>query len=183
MDGFRVVRRQTPHRWAGLVVLPAALLIALAFCSLLLMIQDKSPVEAAVVLFQGGFGSLHALQDTMLKAIPIFLCSLGVSIAFRMKVWTIGAEGQFALGGVGATWAVLTFPDLPMPAMLLTMLACAAVTGGLWGMLPGLLKLKFGLNEIISTLMLNYIGIEFMRYLVYGPWKDPGSMGLSLIHI
>lgn len=180
MDGFRVVRRQTPHRWAGLVVLPAALLIALAFCSLLLMIQDKSPVEAAVVLFQGGFGSLYALQDTMLKAIPIFLCSLGVSIAFRMKVWNIGAEGQFALGGVGATWAVLAFPDLPMPLMLTVMLLCAAVAGGLWGMLPGLLKLKFGLNEIISTLMLNYIGIEFMRYLVYGPWKDPGSMGFPM---
>ena len=180
MDGFRVVRRQTPPGWVSFAVLPAALLIALVFCSLLLMIQDKSPVKAAVVLFQGGFGSLYALQDTMLKAIPIFLCSLGVSVAFRMKVWNIGAEGQFALGGVGATWAVLTVSGLPMPLMLCLMLLCAAVAGGLWGLIPGYLRLKFGLNEIISTLMLNYIGIEFMRYLVYGPWKDPGSMGFPM---
>ena len=76
---------ETTMPGCAIVVLPAALLIALAFCSLLLLIQDKSPVEAAVVLFQGGFGSLYALQDTMLKAIPIFLCSLGVSVAFRMK--------------------------------------------------------------------------------------------------
>lgn len=180
MDGFRVVRRQNELRWAGFAVFPAALLIALACCSLLLMIQDKSPVEAAVVLFQGGFGSIHAFQDTLLKAIPIFLCSLGVAIAFRMKVWNIGAEGQFALGGVGATWAVLSFPELPMPLMLTAMLLCAGVCGGLWGLVPGYLKLRFGLNEIISTLMLNYIGIEFMRYLVYGPWKDPGSMGFPM---
>lgn len=180
MDGFRVVRRQTSPGWVSFVVLPAALLIALVFCSLLLMLQGKSPLQAVAVLFQGGFGSLYALQDTMLKAIPIFLCSLGVSVAFRMKVWNIGAEGQFALGGVGATWAVLTFPGLPMPLMLTVMLLCAAAAGGLWGLIPGYLRLKFGLNEIISTLMLNYIGIEFMRYLVFGPWKDPGSMGFPM---
>jgi simple sugar transport system permease protein len=97
-----------------------------------------------------------------------------------MKVWNIGAEGQFALGGIGATWAVLMWPDLPMPMMLSVMLFCAGIAGGLWGLIPGFLKLKLGLNEIISTLMLNYIGIEGMRYLVYGPWKDPGSMGFPM---
>ena len=180
MDGFRVVRRQEPLRWAGFVVLPVALLIAMAFCSLLLILQEKSPVQAAVVLFQGGFGSVYAFQDTLLKAIPLFLCSLGVSVAFRMRVWNIGAEGQFALGGVGATWAVLMWPDLPMPLMLAAMLLCAGVAGGIWGLIPGFLRVRFGLNEIISTLMMNYIGIEFMRYLVYGPWKDPGSMGFPM---
>lgn len=180
MNGFRIVKRQEPLRWAGLVIIPTALVIAFVVCSLLLLIQDKSPLHSFALLLQGGFGGRYPLEDTLLKSIPLFLCSLGVSIAFRMKVWNIGAEGQFALGGVGATWAVLMFPDLPIWAMLPLLLLCAAMAGGVWGMVPGWLRLRFGLNEIISTLMLNYIGIEFLRYLIYGPWKDPASKGFPM---
>ncbi len=180
MNGLRVVKRRTPPGRISLLIVPAAVLIALAACSLPLLIQGKAPLRAFGLLFAGGFGGLYPLEDTLLKALPLFLCSLGVSVAFRMKVWNIGAEGQFALGGVGATWAVLTFSGLPAWVMLPLMLLCAAVAAGLWGMVPGLLRVRFGLNEIISTLMLNYIGIEFLRFLIYGPWKDPAGKGFPM---
>ena len=183
MTGFRVVGRDAPLPlgWKSFAILLTALAFAFFVCSMLLLVQGKSPWTALVLLLQGGFGGRYPLEDTLLKAIPLFLCSAGVSIAFRMKVWNIGAEGQFALGGVGATAAVLLLPpDAPAWIMLPSMMLGAALSGGLWGFLPGLLKLRFGLNEIISTLMLNYIGIELMRYLVYGPWKAPSSMGFPM---
>ena len=183
MLGIRIKKRETPLRFGALIIIPCALLVAFLFCSFLLLVQGKPPIKAFYTLILGGFGDRFALEDTLIKAIPLFLCSLGVSIAFRMKIFNIGAEGQFALGGVGATWAVLMFPGLPMYFMLPLMLLCAAMAGGIWGCLPGALKVKFGLNEIISTLMLNYIGIEFLRYLIYGPWKDPGSMGFPMTAI
>lgn len=180
MNGLRVVKRRTPLGKCSVLIIPASVLMALAVCSLLLLLQDKPPLRAFGLLFEGGFGGRYSLEDTLLKALPLFLCSLGVSVAFRMKVWNIGAEGQYALGGVGATWAVLTFAGLPPGLLLPLMLLCAAVAAGLWGMVPGLLRVRFGLNEIISTLMLNYIGIEFLRYLIYGPWKDPASKGFPM---
>jgi simple sugar transport system permease protein len=97
-----------------------------------------------------------------------------------LQIWNIGAEGQFALGAVGATWAALSFPHLPWFVLLPTMLAAASVLGGLWGLIPALLKLKMRANEIIVTLMLNYIAILILDYLVYGPWKDPTSFGFPM---
>ncbi len=132
------------------------------------------------MLFKGAFGSRFAIEDCLVKAIPIFLCSLGVAVAFRLQVWNIGAEGQFALGAVGATWVALSFPDLPGPILLPAMIAMAALAGGLWGMIPAILRQRLRTNEIIVTLMLNYIAILFLDYLVYGVWKDPTSFGFPM---
>ncbi len=177
---IRIRKRQTPLRFGTALVMPPALLFAFTVAGLLLLLQDKDPVQAFVYLFQGGFWGRFPIEDTLVKTIPLFLCSLGVSIAFRMQIWNIGAEGQFALGGIGATAAVLLFPNLPGILLIPLVLLFAALAGGFWGFVPGILKLKFGLNEIISTLMLNYIGIEFLRYLVYGPWKHASSMGFPM---
>jgi simple sugar transport system permease protein len=116
----------------------------------------------------------------VLKAIPIFLCSLGVAIAFRLKVWNIGAEGQFAFGAVGSTWVALAFPDWPAYFLLPAMIAMAVAAGGFWGLIPAFLRTKLRTNEIIVTLMMNYIAILFLDYLVYGVWKDPSSFGFPM---
>lgn len=183
MTGFRVVGRDAPLPlgWKSFAILLTALAFAFFVCSMLLLVQGKSPWTALVLLLQGGFGGRYPLEDTLLKAIPLFLCSAGVSIAFRMKVWNIGAEGQFALGGVGATGRRAASAS-GRPGMDHAALhdAWGCSLRRTLGFLPGLLKLRFGLNEIISTLMLNYIGIELMRYLVYGPWKAPSSMGFPM---
>jgi simple sugar transport system permease protein len=103
-----------------------------------------------------------------------------VAIAFRLQIWNIGAEGQYALGAIGATWVALQFPDLPWFIILPGMLVMASIAGGIWGLIPALLKLHMRANEIIVTLMFNYLAILFLDYLVYGPWKDPISFGFPM---
>ncbi len=154
--------------------------LSLAVSGLLLALRGTPPLDGLAVLFKGAYGSRFAIEDCLVKAIPIFLCSLGVAVAFRLQVWNIGAEGQFALGAVGASWVALTFPGLPSPFMLPSMIVMAVLAGGLWGMVPAILRQHFRTNEIIVTLMLNYIAILFLDYLVYGVWKDPTSFGFPM---
>lgn len=173
-------RRQEPWFWGSCLVVPVALALSLALCGLLLAVQGKPALLGLAYLADGAFGSAHALQDTVLKAVPIYLCALGVAVAFRMQVWNIGAEGQFALGAVGATFAVMHFSQSPAWVLLPMMFLCAGAAGGLYALIPALLKTRLRVNEIITTLMLNYIGINFLHWLVYGPWKDPTSFGFPM---
>jgi simple sugar transport system permease protein len=147
---------------------------------MMLAVQGKPPLEAVRILWDGAFGASYSIEDTVLKSVPIYLCALGVAFTFRMQVWNIGAEGQFALGAIGATWAAMNFPDQPMLVLLPLMFLCSAVAGGFWAFIPAILKTRLKVNEIISTLMLNYIGILFLDYLVYGSWKDKASHGFPL---
>lgn len=174
------VKRQEPLGWGSCLVFFAALALAFTVSGLLLAMQGKPPADALWLLVHSAFGSGYALEDCLIKAVPIFLCSLGVGLTFRLQIWNIGAEGQFALGAVGATWAALTFPGWPWYTLLPTMLLCASLTGSLWGTIPAVLRLKLRANEIIVTLMLNYVGILILEYLVYGIWKDPGSFGFPM---
>lgn len=162
------------------LVLFTALALSLLLSSFLLYLGGTSPIQGMKVLFQGAFGSRWALEDSVLKAIPIFLCALGVAVAFRLKIWNIGAEGQFALGAIGATWIALSFPDWPKIVLIPAMICLAMVAGGLWGLIPAILRQKLRTNEIIVTLMMNYIAILILDYLVYGVWKDPTSFGFPM---
>jgi simple sugar transport system permease protein len=177
---LKIVKRHTPLGLSFAVIFVAAVLLALVFCGLLLALQEKSAWQGLLVFLSSGFGSFWALEDTLNKAIPIFLCSLGVAVAFRLKIWNIGAEGQYALGAIGATWVALSFPGLPWYLLLPAMLLAASLTGGLWGLIPALLKVHLQANEIITTLMLNYIGIRLLEFLVYGVWQDPASFGFPM---
>ena len=177
---FRVTKRTEPLGWGSVLVFCAALALSLALACAALAVQGIAPLTALGLLWEGGFGHVWSLEDSLRKAVPIYLCALGVSFAFRMQIWNIGAEGQFALGAIGAAWAVLTFPDLPALLLLPLMLLCSGLAGSMWALLPALAKVRLGVNEIISTLMLNYIGMLLLNYLVYGPWKDPRGMGFPM---
>jgi general nucleoside transport system permease protein len=180
MIRLRIVKRQEPLGWRSCLVLFAAIAFSLVLSGILLALRGTSPVEGILTLFQGAFGSRWAIEDSLIKGIPIFLCSLGVAIAFRLQVWNIGAEGQFAFGAIGATWAALSFPEWPAWLLLPAMIFMAVVAGGAWGMIPALLRQKLKTNEIIVTLMMNYIAILFLDYLVFGVWKDPTSFGFPM---
>ena len=180
MFRIRITKRQEPRGWSSCLVLLTAIALSLALSAALLALRGTPPLTGLMVLFKGAFGSRFAIEDCLIKAIPIFLCSLGVAVAFRLQIWNIGAEGQFALGAVGASWVALTFPGLPGYIMLPAMIAMAALAGGLWGLIPAVLRQRLRTNEIIVTLMLNYIAILFLDYLVYGVWKDPTSFGFPM---
>ncbi|KAF1074080.1 ABC transporter permease [Halodesulfovibrio sp. MK-HDV] len=180
MLGFTIEKRQEPLKWGSFFIFLGAMIFSLGVSGLLLAIQGKPPLEAMYLLWDGAFAHDWALEDTVLKAIPIFLCSLGVAVCFRMQIWNIGAEGQFAMGAIGATWVVLSMPTAPAWVLMPLMFLAAAVLGAIWAIIPALLREKMGLNEIISTLMFNYIGILFLQFLVYGAWKDPASFGFPM---
>jgi simple sugar transport system permease protein len=130
-----------------------------------------------VHIAEASFGDIGVLSDTIVKATPILLTALACSVAFRMKLWNIGAEGQFIMGAWGAGAVVLT-PLLPettsiwivVPAMVLAGMA----VGAIWGFIPGYLKAKFNVNEIISTLMLNYVAISWVNFWVFAVWSEGG---------
>ena len=177
---LRIAKRQEPSLlWRSALVITGAVVAALTLSMLLLALRGISPFEGLGVLVMGAFGTSWALQDCLLKAIPLFLCSLGVAIAFRLQIWNIGAEGQFALGAIGATWIALSFGNQPKLLLLPLMILTACTAGGLWGMIPALFRQWLGANEIIVTLMLNYIGILLLDYLVYGVWRDSSGFPMT----
>lgn len=177
---LKISKRQDPLGWRSCFVIFGAVALALFFSALLLALRGTPPHEGIFVLFKGAFGSRWAIEDCLIKAIPIFLCSLGVAIAFRLQIWNIGAEGQFCMGALGATWMALSFPDQPAWVVLPAMVIMAVIAGGFWGFIPALLRQKMQTNEIIVSLMMNYIAILILDYLVYGIWKDPTSFGFPM---
>ncbi len=179
----RVHKRQEPLGWRSCLVFGAAVALSLALSGLLLKINGKPALQGIWLLIQSAYFSAYAVEDCLVKAVPIYLCALGVAMAFKLQVWNIGAEGQYALGAIGATWAALTFGHWPWYLLLPAMAAAAALAGGIWSLIPALLKIRLRTNEIIMTLMLNYIAILLLDYLVYGPWKDPSSFGFPMTRV
>jgi len=172
-------RLQTPPL-LGLIVPVVSVILALVFSGIFLSLTGHSPIEIDRVMLEGAFGSWYGLSETVVKAIPLILTSLGVAIAFKMLLWNIGAEGQLYMGAFAASWVALTFPNLPAYIMLPAMVIAGMLAGGLWGLLPAIPKAVWGVNEVITTLMLNYVAILWVDYLVYGPWKDPNGFNFPL---
>ena len=166
-------KRLNPSIAMNVAVPLLSLVAALAVGALFLTLTGRDPVEVYEAMFKGALGSRYGLSETVVKAIPLMLCALGISAAFRMQLWNIGAEGQFYMGAFAASWLPLTFPELPAVLMLPGMMLLGAAAGGLWGLAPAVLRARWKVNEIITTLMFNYVAILWVDYLVYGPWKDP----------
>jgi ABC-type uncharacterized transport system permease subunit len=170
-------RVENPPRWLSAVLSIAAVLIALLLGALVIWMAGGDPAAVYKHIAKYSFGSVGVLSDTLVKAIPLMLVGLACSIAFRMKLWNIGAEGQFFLGAFGASMVVL-LPILPEDApkwqFILVMAFFGMLFGALWGFIPGYLKARYNVNEIISTLMMNYIAIEWNNYFIYAVWTDRG---------
>ncbi|HID04300.1 MAG TPA: ABC transporter permease [Aigarchaeota archaeon] len=129
------------------------------------------------------FASPSLLLQAILRGLPIGLAALGLSVAFRMNFWNIGAEGQIYMGMFAATGVILlhTFQGfLPSVLVFPAMLLASFLAGGLYCLLPAILKAKLGVNEVLTTLMMNFIAILFVDYLVYGPWRDPEGFNFPL---
>ncbi len=170
-------RVENPPRWLSPLLSIVAVVIALLLGALVIKIAGGQPWAVYNHIAKYSFGSLGVISDTMVKATPLILVGLACSIAFRMKLWNIGAEGQFFLGAFGASMVVL-LPVLPEDApkwlFISTMAVFGMLFGALWGFIPGLLKARYNVNEIISTLMMNYIAIEWNNYFIYAVWTDKG---------
>lgn len=173
-------KRLNPSPRLKYIMPTAAVVLALIFCALLLAMDGKDPLKVYSAMFVDALTTEYGLSEIIVKMIPLSICALGVAIAFKMQLWNIGAEGQFYMGAIGAGYVALHFKELPFIVMIPAMIIFAMLAGAVWGGIAGFLKNKWGVNEIISTLMLNYIAILTMSYLVYGPWKDPKGMNYPI---
>jgi len=130
------------------------------------------PVEAFSYLLKGAFGTTSNIGETFVKATPLIFTGLAATFAYKCGVFNLGAEGQFVMGAVASVWISTTFLSVPAPLLLVLSLTSGVIAGGLWGLIPGILKIKRGLNEMIVSIMLNYIAVLFMGYLYSGPLRD-----------
>lgn len=130
-----------------------------------------SMAEIIRILAFGAFGSKHNITESLVIAIPLILAGLGVVFAFKCGLWNIGAEGQLYMGAIGATFAALNL-SAPAPLHMLVIIVAAFALGGAWATIAGILKVKLGANEILTTIMMNFIAVWIVHYLINGPWRD-----------
>jgi ABC-type uncharacterized transport system permease subunit len=170
-------RLNEPPAWYPAVLSLVAVIIALILGGVVIQAAGGDPIKSYLHIAKASFGDIGVLSDTIVKATPILLAALACSVAFRMKLWNIGAEGQFIMGGFGAS-AIILAPVLPagtsrwifIPVMILAGMAAGAA----WGFIPGYLKAAFNVNEIISTLMMNYIAVAWVNFWIFAVWTEGG---------
>jgi general nucleoside transport system permease protein len=159
---------------AGALVFPLiAILISFIIGAIIMVATGNNPVSAYTALVQGAVGSPTALGRTLLGATPLIFTGLAVAVAFRAGLFNIGGEGQFYIGAITAAWIGVSLGSLGPSGTLLVLLACI-VTGFLWGAIPGFLKAYFGAHEVITTIMLNFVGILLATYLALNPLRSEG---------
>lgn len=156
-----------------------ATLAALLVGAVMLLILGVNPFVAYQALIEGAFGSTNAFAETLVRATPLLLVGLGICIAYRGSVINIGGEGQMIVGALVATWVGITFTDLPGWFMIIVGMLVGTIGGAIWGGIPGLLKAYFNVNEILSTVMMNAIAVQFMNFFLTGPMIDPSQADIA----
>lgn len=155
-----------------------SIFVAVIISSFIFLLRGVNPFYAFYKIFQGSFGSAFGIKETITKAIPLLLIAEGLIVAFKGKFWNIGANGQLLIGATLSTWIALNYgPTHSAITTIPLMFIIGFIGGALYGFIPAVLKVKLGINEIIATLMLNYIAEDFVEYLVYGPWKGKTQYG------
>jgi general nucleoside transport system permease protein len=153
--------------------------LALLLGAGLMLLWGASPLVGYHELLWGMFGSPHNVSESLLKATPLIIISLGIAVAFSASAWNIGAEGQFYMGALAAAACGLAFRSLPGSVLWPLTLIAAMLAGGLWAGIAGYLRARFNINEIIVTVMLNYVAQFFVQYMLAVPMRETGSVGIG----
>jgi simple sugar transport system permease protein len=148
-------------------------LVALVVSAVVLLILQVNPLTAYGAMFRGAFGSLGGWYQSFVKATPLLLVGLGICIAFKASVINIGGEGQIIMGALAGTVVAFSMPAAPGIVLVPVCMAAGFLAGAFWGFIPGYLKARYKVNEILSTIMMNHIALQFMNFLLSGPLMDP----------
>lgn len=179
---IKITKREEISTKDAFIVRIIAIVAALLFTSIFIAFLGYPPLKVFSQMFLGSIGTKMRIEETLNKTAPLLMTSLGILVAFKLKFWNIGAEGQIMLGALGASYVALNYAGtLPSPLLLLLMFLAAMLCGGLWAAVPAFFKIKMDTNETIFTLMLNYVAIKIVQYLQFGPWKDPSATGFPKI--
>ncbi|MCF6177960.1 MAG: ABC transporter permease [Geopsychrobacter sp.] len=176
---FRVEKREQGGPLFRILAIIASILIALFVAGFLLLAAGVDPAAAYLEILREALGSSYGISETLVKTTPLIITGLAVSVAFRMQIWNIGAEGQLYMGACAATWVAL-FSGVQGSLTLPAMFVAAFIAGGLWASVAGLLRARWQVNEVIVTLLMNYIAILLTDYLIFGPWKNPDGFNFPI---
>ena len=166
---LRIQKQQGLTKKQEILLRVGTIVLALVASGVMMAALGYNPFTVYLKMIKGALGSRYNITATVSKCIPLLIMSLGVSVAFRMKFWNIGAEGQFYMGAFAATFVWV-------------MMLAAIIGGGIWALIPALLKSKLETSETLVTLMMNYIAVKWITYLQYGPWKDPAERNMPKIY-
>ncbi|WP_169567628.1 ABC transporter permease [Sneathiella limimaris] len=169
-------RLNTPI-WMSIAAPILAVIAALILCAGLIIWADVPVIPSYIALIKGAFGSKFAIAETLVRATPLMLTGLAAAVAFRAKLWNIGGEGQLYVGALAATYFGTGLITLPSGLMIPFLFVVGAIAGGLLLLVPALLKTRLKVDEVVTTLLLNFIILLLTNYLLFGPWKDPMAMG------
>ncbi len=175
-----IERRLNQPRWLNLAVPLGSVAVSLLVMAAVLGVTGHDPIETYHRLFRAAFADHQAWTATLMTGTPLLFTGLAAAVAFRMQLFNIGAEGQLYLGAIcGLGIAIWLGPDVPKTVTIAAMCGCGAAGAALWALIPGLLKAFARTNEIITTLMLNYVAGELLTYLIFdsaSPWRDVSTI-------
>ena len=174
---MRLEPRERAIGWYSIILPIFSLLGAFAFCALLIVWAGESPINAYWIMIKGALGSRFAITESLTRAIPLIFTGLAAAVAFRAKFWNIGAEGQLYMGALAATLFGTGMFTLPMFVMIPLLFVTGALAGCLILLVPVMLKVYMKVDEVVTTLLLNFVVLLFVNFLLEGPWKDPLAMG------
>jgi len=158
-----------------------SIVVGLVAGGIAIIFTHTNPLTVFKSILIGAFGNTYNFSETLVAAIPLILISAGLLLAFKMKFWNIGAYGQYIMGAMFSSFFALHASQNTSSFMLLAVMCLAGLIGGaLWAIISALLKLFWEVNEVVSTLLLNYIALYILYYFMHGPWRDPSSHGFPL---
>lgn len=168
-------------RWLGLSFRLGAILLALIFTAIVILVSNANPLDVFSNIFNGAFGSVDNIANVFVAWVPLLLASSGLLITFAAGLWNIGIEGQITLGAIFTTFVLRSLQDSSVdPSIILILGILAGMLGGaLWAALAGALRIYGGVNEIFGGLGLNFIATAITLWLIFGPWKRPGIASMS----
>ncbi|RLG46963.1 MAG: ABC transporter permease [Thermoproteota archaeon] len=175
MVGLRLERREVPT-YAFVLVPVSAFAASFLVGGLLMAWAGVDPLVGYSAFVKGAFGSLPTFADTLVRMVPFLLMGTGIALSDRANVLNIGAEGQLIVGALATTWICVAMQDwAPAPLIALLALALSSLAGGAWAGFAGYLKAKMGINEVVTTVMMNWLAFKLMQWLLRGPLKSPKS--------
>ena len=180
---FRMVKRDAIPQKKAWMIRAAAFLLSLATGAVVIMMLGHNPFSVYISMIKGAWGTKTVSYETIKIAIPLLITAIGISFAFKMKFWNIGAEGQILIGGACSAAVMIYAGDKMSPVLLLIVMFVASALGGMiWGMIPAVFKAYWNTNETLFTLMLNYVAMQVVTYCIVF-WENPkGSNTVGIIN-
>ena len=174
--GWRLQKRLYTSPLRELAAVIVGVIASLAITAVLVTVSGAGVGESFRALYDGAFGNRDSALETLVSATPLILTGLAAAFAFKAGIWNIGGEGQFFAGAMGAWWFADTFGGIrPVPLLFVGIFLTAALAGAAWATIASVLKARYGTNEILTTVMLNFVILFILSYLLSGPWRSPDT--------